>query len=77
MQRIENGHSIRVQPDYLGVDNRRAFYASRVPDNQRITLRPVCAIDCVEPHPAIANMNFQPIAVMLQLVRPTGTGWRL
>src|SRR5262245_24339922 len=30
----------------------------------------------VEPHPIIVHMNLQPIAVMLQLVRPTRTGWR-
>jgi hypothetical protein len=70
MQRIENGHSFLVKPDHLGVDNRGAFYASRVPNNQRITLRPVSAIDGVKPHPTIADVNLKPIAVMLQFMRP-------
>jgi hypothetical protein len=72
MQRIENGHSVRVQPDNLGVDNRGAlYYASRVPENQRITLRPICTVDCVEPHPSVvAHMDLQPIAIVLQFARP-------
>ena len=77
MQCIENGHSFRIQPDHLGVDNRGAFYASRVPNNQRITLRPVRAIDGVKPHPTVADMDLQPIPIMLQLMRPTRPGGRL
>jgi hypothetical protein len=38
MQRIENSHSVRVQPDNFGVDNRGALYASRVPDNQPVSM---------------------------------------
>ena len=56
----------------LGVDNRGAFNAPRIPDNQRITLRPVSAVDRVQPHPSIAHMDLEPIAVMLQLMRPAG-----
>jgi hypothetical protein len=46
-------------------------------DNQRVALRPIRTIDCVEPHPAIPDMDLQPIAVMLQLVRPARSTWRL
>src|SRR5262245_29704621 len=77
MQRIENSHSVRVQPDNLGVDNRGAFYASRVPDNQRITLRPLSAVDGVEAHPPISNMDLEPIAIVLQFVRPARSRRRL
>jgi hypothetical protein len=53
MQRVEDSHSFGIQPDHLRVDNRGAVYASRVPDDQRITLRPVSSVHGVELHPAI------------------------
>jgi len=31
----------------------------------------------IEPHATIADMNLQPIAAVLQLMRPAWTGWRL
>jgi hypothetical protein len=31
----------------------------------------------VEPHTGIADVDLQPIAVVLQLVRPAWTSWRL
>jgi hypothetical protein len=78
MEGIKNGHAIRIQPDDLGINDRRTFNATRVPDDQRVALRPVSAVDCVEAHPPIANMDLEPIAVMLQFVRPTRPGgWLL
>ena len=68
--RVEDSHSFGIQPDHLRVDNRGAVYASRVPDDQRIAFRPVGSVHGVEAHPAIPDMDLQPVAVMLQLVRP-------
>ena len=41
-----------------------------VVDDQRVAFRPICAVHCVEAHSPIADMNLQPITVMLQLMRP-------
>ena len=40
--------------------------------NKGIAFRPVGPVHGVEPHPAIADMDLQPVAVMLQLVRLPG-----
>jgi hypothetical protein len=34
-------------------------------DNKRVALGPVSSSDCVELHPTIADMDLQPIAIML------------
>ena len=39
--------------------------------NARVTLRPVGTIHREKSHATVANVDLQPIAVMLQLVRPT------
>src|SRR5262245_59533601 len=77
MQRIENGHSFRIQPDHLSVDNRGTLNARRGFNDHRIAFRPICSVDCVQTHPPIANMDLEPVTVMLQLVRPARSGWRL
>jgi hypothetical protein len=68
---------IRIQPDHLRVDNCGAVNAACVPDDQRISLGPVGSGDRVGPHPTIADMDLQPIAVMLQFMRPARAGWGL
>src|SRR5262245_53150924 len=70
VQGIENGNAFGIQPDHLSVHYRGAFNESGVPDNQRVTLRPVCAIDCVEPHTTVTHMDLKPVTVMLQFMRP-------
>ena len=56
----------------LGVDYRRAFNAPRIPDNQRITLRPVSAVDRVDSrHPSIAHLDLQPKVAMLLRQSPS------
>jgi hypothetical protein len=77
MQGIENGHSIRIQPDHFGIDDSGTVNAACVPDDQRVALGSVCAVDCIEPHATILHMDLEPIAVMLQFVRPTRPGGRL
>src|SRR5262249_48847860 len=50
VQSLEVGDPIRVKPNGLGIEDRRALDASRVLDNQRIALRPVGSIHCVQTH---------------------------
>ena len=45
--------------------------------NTGIAFRPVGPVHGVEPRPAIADMDLQPVAVELQLVRPARTTRRL
>src|SRR5262245_27745194 len=63
-------HAVRAKPNNFGVKNSRAVNPCRVTGNQRVAFRPISAVDRVEPHATIANMDLQPIAVVLQLVRP-------
>ena len=63
----------------IGANNLRIHNSSHVNSrgflyDQRIALRPVRAIHCVKPHPSIANMDLQLIAVMLQLMCPGPLG---
>ncbi|MGB9020715.1 MAG: hypothetical protein WCC77_24205, partial [Pseudolabrys sp.] len=53
------------------------FDMCRSIDNQRIAFRPVGSVHGVEAHPAIADMYLQPVAVMLQLMRPARSRWGL
>jgi len=59
--------------DYLGVDDRMTFDPRRFLNNARITFRPVSGVHCVEFHSAIADVNLEPVAVMLQLMHPACT----
>jgi hypothetical protein len=77
MQRVEVRNPIRPNPDNLSVKNCGDFDMYRSIDNQRVALRTIRTIDCVEPHPSIPDMDLQPV---LELVRPTrsrlGAAWR-
>jgi hypothetical protein len=43
----------------------------------KVTFAPVSAVDGVQPHPTVADMDVKPITVMLQLVRPARPEGRL
>src|SRR5262245_18208444 len=73
----EIGYALLEETNDLGIHDRAAFDASRFLYNTRVALRPVRAVDCVEPHPSVSNMDLQPIAVVLQLMRPAWSSWRL
>ena len=45
--------------------------------NARVAFRPVGTIHLEQAHPTIVDMDWQPIAVMFQLVRPAWSGWGL
>ena len=76
MQCFKVGHTIGIEPDNFSVKNGRALNPRHVLDDQRVALRPIRAIHCVEAHPAITNVDLQPIAIVLQLMRPARPrGW--
>ena len=77
MQGVEIGSTLIVETNHLGIHNRAAFDTRRFPHNAGIALRPVGSVHGVEPNAAIADMDLQPIAVVLQLVHPTRAGRRL
>ena len=72
MQGIEIWNALLVETYNLGVDNQRLTESGRLLDNTRIALGPIISVHRVEAHPAIANMDLQPVAVMFQLMRPAG-----
>ena len=77
VQRVEVRNPIQPNPDNLSVKNCVAFDMCRSIDNHRIAFRPVGSVHGVEAHPAIADMDLQPVAVMLQLMRPARSRWGL
>ena len=72
MQGIELRHALVIEIDHLGVKNGSALDARRFLDDAGIAVAPVSTVHRVEPHPPIADMDLQPIAVMLQFMRPAG-----
>src|SRR5262249_9316103 len=76
MQGVEIRHTIRTNPHELGIKYRGPVDSVSTLDNQRIAFQPICAVDGVEPHSTVTNVDLQPIAIMFQLVRPTRSAWR-
>ena len=75
--RASNRARPRRQADDLGVEDGGAFDPRRFLDDARIALGPVGGVHGVEPHPPVADVDLQPIAVVLEFVRPAGTARRL
>jgi hypothetical protein len=73
VQHVEIGNALLDETNNLGVHDCAAFDASSFLYNARLTLRPVGTIHHEKSHATVANADLQPIAVMLQLVRPTET----
>ena len=72
MQGIELRHTPVIETDHLGIKDGSTLAARSFLDNARITVRPIAAIHRVESHPPVADMDLQPIAVMLEFMRPAG-----
>ena len=72
MQGIELRHTPVIETDHLGIKDGSTLDARSFLDNARITVRPIAAIHRVESHPPVADMDLQPIAVMLEFMRPAG-----
>src|SRR5262245_22804334 len=70
VQGVEIRQPLKVKPNNFSIKNCRALDLCRRLDNPGITLRPVRAVDRVETHPSITDMDLQPVAIMLQFVRP-------
>jgi hypothetical protein len=78
MQAIEVGAALLVGADNLSVDHGRDLNPRRLLDDPRISLRPVRPVDRVEPHTSCPpGVYLQPAAVVLDLVHPAITAWRL
>src|SRR6516162_975650 len=69
---MELRHALVVETDHFGVENGRAFDMRCFLRDARVAIRPIAGIHCVEPHPPISDMDLQPVAVMLQFMRPAG-----
>ena len=69
MQCIEIRNSLFVETDHLGIYNSTAFEARGILHNAGIAFGPIGPVHGVEPHTGIADVDLQPIAVALQLVR--------
>jgi hypothetical protein len=57
MQRIKIGDTIGSDPDDLSIQYRGSVDPGGSLDNQRITVRPIGSIHCVEPHPTVTDMD--------------------
>ena len=65
MQGIELRHAFVIETDHLGIENGNALDARRFLDDARVAVSPVGPVHRIETHPPIAEMDLQPIAVML------------
>src|SRR3974390_376913 len=72
MQGIELRHAFVIETDHLGIENGNALDARRFLDDARVAVSPVGPVHRIETHPPIAEMDLQPIAVMLEFMRPAG-----
>ena len=71
VQGIELRRAFLIKTDDLGIQNGGALDAACFLDNARIAVGPVVAVHREQPHPTIADVDLQPVAVMFQLVHPT------
>ena len=77
MQRIEIGNAVSASAAALGVHHGAANGQScRILDNPRIAVRPIVSVAGEKAHPIVANMNLEPVAVMLDFMNPAGAGRR-
>jgi hypothetical protein len=74
---VKGWNALTVGADYLGIHDRGHIESRRFLHDKRIAIAPIVSIDRVKPHPTIADMDLQSIAVVLQFVRPTRPGRRL
>ena len=77
VQDVEIGDAFLHETNNLGIHDRVDFDPRGFLHNARIAFRPVGSVHCEQSHPTIADMDLQPIAVMLQLMRPARPGWGL
>ncbi|MFZ0356021.1 MAG: hypothetical protein WAM12_20355, partial [Pseudolabrys sp.] len=66
MQGIEIRNAFGIETDNFGINNQRLTEPSRFLDNAWIALSPISAVHGVEPHPSVANMDLQAVAIVLE-----------
>jgi hypothetical protein len=74
---LKGWNTLTVGADNLRIHDRGHINSCRFFHDQGIAIAPIVSIDRVEPNASIADMDLKPIAVVLQLVRPTRPAWRL
>src|SRR5262249_49613173 len=77
VQHVEIGCALLDETNDLGIHDRTAFDASRFLHDTGIAFGPIISVHREQSHTTVTDMDLQPIAVMLQLMRPTRTGWWL
>ncbi|MGB2658130.1 MAG: hypothetical protein WBC84_07835 [Pseudolabrys sp.] len=77
MQGIEIRNAFGIETDNFGINNQRLTEPSRFLDNAWIALSPISAVHGVEPHPSVANMDLQAVAIVLEFMHPAIARWRL
>ena len=63
----EYGHTVWLHPGAhdLGINDGAAFDPGGLLDDERLTRGPVGAIYRIEPHAPVADMDLQPVSVVL------------
>jgi hypothetical protein len=79
VQRIEIGDAVDAQEHRLAIDDKRGGSAvsQRGLGDQRIAGGPIVAVPREQPHGLALSLDDQPIAVVLDLVKPIAAGWNL
>ena len=70
MQPIEIGFAVLIRANDFTIEDRIPFETGGLLHNARIALGPIGGVHGVEPHATGADMDLQPIAVVLHLVNP-------
>ena len=68
--RRRNPERHRSTSEQPGVNNQWCTETRRFLHDTRISLRPIIPIHRIEPHAVIADVNLQPIAIVLEFVHP-------
>src|SRR6516225_6939670 len=70
MQGIKLRHALVIETDHLGIKDGSALDARRFLDDARIAIGPIGPVHRIEPHQPVADIDLQPITIMLQFMRP-------
>jgi len=68
MQQVELHDAFAVETHHLGIDDRITFDARRILSDARIAIPPIRPVHRVEAHPSVADVDLQPIAIVLEFV---------
>jgi hypothetical protein len=77
VKHLKSWNTLSVGANNFRIHDRGHVDPQSFLNDQGIAVAPIVSIDRVELHPTIADMDLQPIAVMLQLVRPACSSWGL